>query len=153
MFEEIKLWLQSQKIEFKIIQHEPTLTSEQSAKVRGEDLSVGGKALVMKVGNDFKIFVLSASKKIDSNAIKKQFNVKKLRFVNSDELKELTGLTSGAVPPFGRPIINLDLYVDRSIQKNQKIAFNAASLTNSIIMMTADYLKIAGAEYFDFSLD
>ncbi|PKP34457.1 MAG: hypothetical protein CVU00_06750 [Bacteroidetes bacterium HGW-Bacteroidetes-17] len=151
MFEEIKFWLQSQKIEFTIIKHEPTLTSAQSAKARGEDLSIGGKALIMKVGNDFKIFVLSASRKIDSNAIKKRFNVKKLRFVNSDELKELTGLTSGAVPPFGRPFFNLELYVDHSIKNNLKIAFNAASLTNSIIMKTSDYLKIAGAEYFDFS--
>ena len=151
MFEEIKLWLQSQKIEFTIIQHEPTLTSAESAKARGEDLSIGGKALIIKVGNDFKIFVLSASRKIDSNAIKKQFNVKKLRFVNSDELKDLTGLTSGAIPPFGRPIINLDLFVDRSIQNNQKIAFNAASLTNSIIMRMKDYLSIVEAEFFDFS--
>lgn len=151
MFEEIKLWLQSQKIEFTIIQHEPTLTSAESAKARGEDLSIGGKALIMKVGNDFKIFVLSASRKIDSNAIKKQFNVKKLRFVNSDELKDLTGLTSGAIPPFGRPIINLDLFIDRSIQNNEKIAFNAASLTNSIIMRMKDYLSIVEAEFFDFS--
>jgi len=151
MFEEIKLWLQSQKIEFTIIQHEPTLTSAESAKARGEDLSIGGKALIIKVGNDFKIFVLSASRKIDSNAIKKQFNVKKLRFVNSDELKDLTGLTSGAIPPFGRPIINLDLFIDRSIQNNEKIAFNAASLTNSIIMRMKDYLSIVEAEFFDFS--
>lgn len=153
MFEEIKNWLEVQNISFDVIHHEPTLTSVQSAKARGEDLSIGGKALIMKVGNDFKIFVLSASKKIDSNAIKNQFCVKKLRFVNSDELKKLTGLTSGAIPPFGRPIIDLNLYVDQSILNNQKIAFNAASLTNSIIMSTEDYLKVAGAEYFDFSMD
>ncbi|MBU1013745.1 MAG: hypothetical protein KKG99_12135 [Bacteroidetes bacterium] len=151
MFEEIKFWLQSQKIEFALIQHEPTLTSAQSAKARGEDLSIGGKAIIMKVGNDFKIFVLSASKKIDSNAIKKQFGVKKLRFVNSDELKKLTGLTSGAVPPFAKPFFDMDLYIDQSILQNTRIAFNAGSLTNSIILSVDDYIRIARGIVFGFS--
>jgi len=151
MFEEIKFWLRSQKIEFTIIQHEPTLTSAQSAKARGEDLSIGGKAIIMKVGNDFKIFVLSASKKIDSNAIKKKFGVKKLRFVNSDELKELTGLTSGAVPPFAKPFFDMDLYIDQSILQNKRIAFNAGSLTNSIILSVDDYIRIAQGIVFGFS--
>ena len=153
MFEEIKNWLNSQNINFRIINHQPTKTSEESAKARGEELSTGGKALVMKVGDEFKIFVLSASKKIDSAAIKHKFNVKKLRFANSDELKKLTGLVPGSVPPFGKPIIHLELFVDNSIKHNSKIAFNAASLTDSIIMSMKDYLQIAQANFFDFSKD
>lgn len=153
MFQEIKKWLNAQSIIFKEVQHEPTLTSEASAKARGEDLSTGGKALVMKVGKDYKIFVLSASKKVDSSAIKKHFGVKKLRFANAEELKELTGLVPGSVPPFGAPFINLELIVDDSIKNNSKIAFNAGSLTDSIIMKMEDYLKISEATFFDFSKD
>ena len=153
MFDEIKNWLKAQEIEFKTVSHEITKTSEESAKARGEDLSTGGKALVMKVGKEFKIFVLSASKKADSNTIKKHFGVKKLRFANSDELKELTGLVPGSVPPFGKPIIDMDLCVDQSIINNSKIAFNAGSLTDSIIMKMEDYRKIIEAEVFDFSAD
>jgi Ala-tRNA(Pro) deacylase len=151
MFDEIKNWLKAQEIEFKTVSHEVTKTSEESAKARGEDLSTGGKALVMKVGKEFKIFVLSASKKADSNLIKKHFGVKKLRFANSDELKELTGLVPGSVPPFGKPIIDMDLCIDQSIVNNSKIAFNAGSLTNSIIMKMEDYRKIIEAEIFEFS--
>ena len=71
MFEKIKSWLNQQGIEFKEVSHEPTLTSEQSAKARGEDLSIGGKAILMKVGDQYTLFVISAAKKIDSKAIKK----------------------------------------------------------------------------------
>ncbi len=102
MFEEIENWLKSNNIEFRTVQHEPTLTSDQSAKARGENLSIGGKALVMKVGNEFKLFVINASKKIDSSAIKKYFGVKRLRFTNQEELIELTGLVPGSIPPFGK---------------------------------------------------
>ncbi len=151
MFEKIKNWLNSQSIPFSSVSHEPTLTSEESAKARGEDLSTGGKALVMKVGDDYKLFVISASKKIDSSAIKKHFGVKKLRFANSEELLKLTGLVPGSIPPFGSPFINLSLFIDSSIQNNEKIAFNAGSLTDSIIMKMENYLKVVDPVFFCFS--
>lgn len=153
MFLEIKKWLNAQSIIFKEVQHEPTLTSDASAKARGEELSTGGKALVMKVNKTFHIFVISAAKRVDSSAIKKHFGAKKLRFANAEELLELTGLVPGSVPPFGRPFIDMNLYVDHSITKNEKIAFNAGSLTDSIIMSVDDYLKVTKAEVFNFSKD
>jgi prolyl-tRNA editing enzyme YbaK/EbsC (Cys-tRNA(Pro) deacylase) len=64
---------------------------------------------------------------------------------------ELTGLVSGSVPPFGTPVLDLPLYVDRSILENEKIAFNAGSLTDSMIMSMKDYVRIAAFEVFDFS--
>ena len=66
-------------------------------------------------------------------------------------MKELTGLEPGSVPPFGRPILDLDICVDNSICQNDRIAFNAGSLRDSIIMQTEDYLGIAGAEIVDLS--
>jgi len=113
---------------------------------------MGGKAIVMKVDSDFKLFVLSAALKVDSKKIKKHFNAKSIRFASAEELMELTGLVPGSVPPFGRPILNLDLFLDLSILENEKIAFNAGSLTDSVILKTSDYLSVINAEQFNFSL-
>ena len=151
MFEKIKNWLISESVEFREVHHEVTKTSEESAKARGEDISIGRKALVLKTGDTFSIFVLSAARKLDSAAVKKFLKIKKTRFASKDELFELTGLKPGSVPPFGRPIIDLKLYVDNSITENEKIAFNAGSLTDSVIMKTEDYLKLASPVIFDFS--
>jgi Ala-tRNA(Pro) deacylase len=151
VFAKIKQWLDENKIEYKEIHHEPTHSSRASAEARGESMKIGGKALVMKIENDFRIFVISAARKMDSRKIKIYFNAKRTRFAFEDELKELTGVVPGAVPPFGRPIIDLDLYVDRSVIRNDRIAFNAGSLTDSIIMKTEDYLHIAKPEIIDFS--
>jgi len=151
VFNKIKNLLEYNNIEYKAIHHEPTTTSEASAEVRGEDLKIGGKALVMKIGDEFKLFILSASLKVDSKKIKSYFKIKKIRFAQSDELMSLTGLVPGSVPPFGRPILDLDLYVDRSIVANDRIAFNAGSLTDSIIMGTDDFIKIAKPSIIDFS--
>jgi len=152
VFDRISTLLRNNGISFVTIHHEPTRTSEASAQARREDLSIGGKAIVMKVDDAFKLFVLSAVLKIDSKKIKKYFHSKKIRFASNEELKLLTDLVPGSVPPFGKPILNLDLYVDSSITRNRKIAFNAGSLTDSIIMETKDYILAAVPEVFDFSV-
>ena len=138
-------------VSYRTLHHEPTFTSEDSARVRGEDVRIGGKALVMKVGEDFRLFVLSAAGKIDSSPIKAHFNVKKSRFASPEELLRLTGLVPGSIPPFGKPLLPFAVFVDPSILDNERIAFNAGSLTDSIIMSVDDYLRVARPEVFAFS--
>jgi prolyl-tRNA editing enzyme YbaK/EbsC (Cys-tRNA(Pro) deacylase) len=146
-------------IVYTSLHHDETPTSEDSARVRGVDLSTGGKALMLKIGDNdtgtFGLFVMSASRKLNSKAVKKEFRATKgVRFATRDELAEKTGgLVPGAVPPFGRPILlDLDLYVDTSITENERIAFNAGSLTESVIMDVQDYLKVASPQkIFSFS--
>lgn len=136
---------------FLRVDHEPTPTSELAAEVRGEPLKIGGKALLLKCDQEHRLFVLPADRKLNSRAIKKGLGVKKIRFATADELLALTGLIPGSVPPFGNPILPFDLYVDSGIKENERIAFNAGSLTTSLIMNVSDYLEIAGPGCFDFS--
>ena len=130
-------------IAFRELHHEPTFTSEESARVRGEELRCGGKALLIKTDDLFRLFVLPADRKLDSAAIRRELAVRKQRFATREELAELTGLVPGSVPPFGRPILPFDLYLDAAIESNPRIAFNAGSLTDSMILAVPDYLRIA----------
>ena len=139
----IREFLKQQDVPFREVHHEPTLTSEDSARARGEDLKVGGKALLMRADDKTLLFVLPADRRADSAAIRRELGVKKLRFVTKEELLELTGLVPGSVPPFGQPILPFQLYVDAGIRENERIAFNAGSLTDSIILAVSDYLRIA----------
>ncbi len=144
VFQSIRKLLAGLPCEFRVVQHAPTRTSEESAAVRGEPLHIGGKALLLKAEDDqFRLFVLPADAKLDSQAIRQELGLKKTRFATTQELLQLTGLVPGSVPPFGRPILSFDLYVDQEIAGNDRIAFNAGSLTDSIILATADYLRAA----------
>ncbi len=139
-------------VEYRTVHHEPTLTSEDSARARGEELKVGGKALLLKTGDEFRLFVFSAARKLASSAVRSRFDVRKLRFATKEELHQRTGLVPGSVPPFGDPVLPFPLYVDTSITENHRIAFNAGSLTDSIIMNVDDYLRIATPEVFEFTV-
>ncbi len=153
VFDAIGHLLDHEGVVYRTVQHEPTYTSEESARARGEDVRIGGKALLVKTGDVFRLFVLSAALKLDSDALRVKFGVKKSRFATREELAELTGLVPGSVPPFGSPILPFELFVDESIRANDKIAFNAGSLTDSVILGTTDYLRVARpAEIFRFSI-
>lgn len=143
--------LSSSGIPYRELTHEPTRTSAESAKARNLDISVGGKAILLKVGDEFKLFVLSAARKLNSQKIREHFGERKLRFATPEELLAMTGLVPGSVPPFGRPITDFDLFVDKSITENPVIAFNAGSLTTSIVLDSKDYFKIASPQVFEFS--
>lgn len=136
---------------FREVQHEETPTSEDSARARGEPLQVGGKALVIKAGADFRLFVLPADRKFDSSSVRKRLGVKKMRFATADELFELTGLVPGSVPPFGEPILPLPLTCDDALRQNDRIAFNAGSLTTSLIVPMEDYIRVAKPDFLDLS--
>ena len=86
-----------------------------------------------------------------SSKIKDYFHVKRTRFATPEELLKITGLVPGSIPPFGKPVTVLELYVDPSLMKNERIAFNAGSLTDSIVMKVKDYNKLASPVVFDFS--
>lgn len=143
VLESIRSWLALEGVSFREVHHEPTLTSADSARARGEDLRTGGKALLMKGDETFRLFVLPADRKLDSQAVRKAWNVRKLRFASREELLKMTGLVPGSVPPFGPPILPFELFVDEAIRDNPRIAFNAGSLTDSIVLPTSDYFELA----------
>lgn len=139
----IRRFLDAAGIPYRHVVHAPTRTSEESAAARGEPLEVGAKALLVKVGDGFGLFVLSAARRLDSGALKKRHGAKSVRFATPEELRSLSGLAPGSVPPFGRPVLPFDLSVDSGVGLLPRVAFNAASLTESLILATSDYLRIA----------
>lgn len=148
----IRQLLHEQGVVFREKEHPPTYTSEESAAARGEALDVGAKALLLKTDDAFRLFVLPANRKLDSAAVKRELRAKKIRFASAGELDELTGLVPGSVPPFGPPVLPFDLYADDTVGTTQgRIAFNAGSLTNSIIMSSADWEAVARPQRFCFA--
>jgi len=152
ILENIRQLLNDKGIAFREAHHQPTRTSEESAAARGEPLSVGAKALLLRTDDVFRLFVLPADRKLDSNAIRHHLGVHKTRFASVEELHELVGLVPGAVPPFGEPVLPFEIYADESVGvEHGRVAFNAGSLTDSIIMAASDWAAVARPVRFRFA--
>jgi Ala-tRNA(Pro) deacylase len=136
--------LRTAGVEFREVQHEPTVTSADSAKARQEPLGVGAKALLLKCDGAFRLFVLPADRKLNSKLVRAALGVKDVRFATADELKALTGLVPGSVPPFGEPLLPFPLYADLDVGvRYPRVAFNAGDLCRSVIMSAADWETVA----------
>ena len=148
----IREWLSGNGAKFREVRHEPTRTSEESAAARNEPLRVGGKALLIKVDDTFRLFVMSADRKLDSAALKAFFGARRTRFATPEELLEFTGLVPGSVPPFGPPVLPFPLYADPSVFGNDRVAFNAGSLTDSMVLAIDDYRRLAMPQIVPFTV-
>lgn len=150
--ERILALLRDHGVTFTFKEHEPVKTSQEAAAIRGTPLHEGAKALVFAADDATVLAVVPAHKRVGTRAFKRAFGIKNLRMVNPDELRELTGLPVGAVPPFGG-VLNLPTYVDRGLLANERISFNAGSRSVSIIMACQDYIDVEKPTFGDFGED
>jgi prolyl-tRNA editing enzyme YbaK/EbsC (Cys-tRNA(Pro) deacylase) len=89
---------------------------------------------------------------LDTKRVKQELKVRSVRFATKEELFELTGLVPGSVPPFGPPVLPFELYGDTTIGTvEDKAAFNAGSLTRSIVMKASDWKAVAKPTQFSFA--
>lgn len=137
---------------YELIEHTPAQSCEESARLRGSHISIGGKSILFKDKSDFRLFTLPANKEVNNKSVRKILKSQKLRFATQQELIQLAGVEKGALPPFGRPLYPFDHYIDRTLLENEFIAFNAGKLTTSVILKMKDYLSIVNPIIDDFAL-
>jgi len=146
----IKL-LKENSVAFELYEHEPVWTSEQAAKIRNAEMRQGAKAIVFSADNSPILIVVPGDKKVDAKTFKNLYNIKNLRLLTADEVKELTNLEIGAIPPFGSTM-NLPTYLDQGIVNNKLMVFNAGAHTKSIQMKTKDFLSLENPIINRFSI-
>ncbi len=132
-------------------------TSAEAAQVRGQPLSQGVKALVVKFkrgGKEFfAVLDLPADRKLDWKKAKQVLRAAEVRFANEQEVLAQTGCEPGGVPPFGHSN-QLALLVDEKLFGQETVEFNAGLKTKSIRLASAGLKKVfdaIGTAYFDLS--
>lgn len=141
VFQRVRDLLESHGVPFDVLRHEPVYTSQQAADIRGVSLASGAKALVCKGGDEFVMFVMPADLKLAGKAVRRACKWRKLRFADGDEVRRLTGLEPGSIPPFGS-LFGLPTLCDARLCENETINFNAGDHTISVSMSCQDYLKV-----------
>ena len=138
-------------IPFKHTSHEPTPTSEDSARVRGTLLEEGVKSLILRGKNTKKNyqFNIPSHLKIDMKAASELVG-EKCEFEEPATIQERFGLTVGGVPPFGN-LLNIDNYFDEQIASHKQAAFNCGLPTESIVMEAKGLIAIAEPKFGKFT--
>lgn len=148
---EIIRLLNDQSLEYKHAVHEPTPTSQDSARVRGTLLEEGIKALILRGKSSKKNFQVNIPShlKVDMKAISEVIG-ERLEFEDPEVIKERFGLIIGGIPPFGT-LLNLDTYFDEKIQNQELAAFNCGLQTESIVMKSKDLISLVQPKFGHFT--
>jgi len=148
---EIIRLLKQGKCEYQHLEHEPTPTSEDSARVRGTRLEEGVKALIVRGKNTKKNyqFNVPSHKKLDMKAVQDAVG-EKCEFEEPAVIQERFGLVVGSIPPFGK-LLNLDTFLDEEVLTQDRVAFNCGLVTESILMRAKDLATLTDAKVGKFS--
>ncbi len=145
--------LKDRDMSFQHTVHEPTPTSEDSARVRGTQLHEGIKALILRGKQSKKNyqFNLPAHLKVDMKRIAELVK-ERCEFEDPAVINERFGLLIGGVPPFGH-LLNLENYYDERILTAEKAAFNCGLATESIVMSASDLIALVEPKIASFSIE
>jgi Ala-tRNA(Pro) deacylase len=147
---ELVTLLRAEAVEFRLTRHDPVTTSAEAAAVRGAELRSGAKAMLVKGKAGLVLAVLAGDRRVDWKLLAPLVGGKGARFADDDELRAATGLSKGAVPPFGR-LFGLRTIYDASLLEVDTVNFNAGTHIDSISMRRDDLIRVGGGEIAAFS--
>lgn len=148
---EIIRLLKNAEIDFKHMVHEPTPTSDDSARVRGTTLEEGVKAIILRGKNSKKNYQFNVPShlKLDMKAVAEAVG-EKCEFEAPEVIQERFGLTIGSIPPFGG-LLNLETFYDEKVKASEKSAFNCGLVRESIVMNSNDLAKLVNPKFGSFT--
>jgi len=142
--------LDAQRLSYQRLSHTHVTDSASAAQARGTALEIGVKALLIKASGQFYMLTMAADRQLKSGQVRRLLGTQKLRFATAEELLALAGVEKGALPPIGR-LFDIPQFVDRSVLANQQVAFTCGAHTSSILMQTADLLRVIDYQIGDFT--
>jgi Ala-tRNA(Pro) deacylase len=144
-------FLDKSKVKYKLTKHEPTYTAQNLAAAEHEPGRFVAKPVVVKADGKYVMCVLSAPNKIDFKALKKQLGTKSVALADEKEVGRLfPDCALGAEPPFGN-LYDLPTVMDKSLDADDHIAFQAGSYEQAIRMSMKDYRKLVDPKVLEFS--
>ncbi|HVX93074.1 MAG TPA: YbaK/EbsC family protein [Candidatus Dojkabacteria bacterium] len=122
-----------------IVSDESTHTVQEAASVHGVPVSNIVKSLLVKIDNNFALFLVSGDKRLDLEELKNVYSTKNIRMASADEVKEMTGYSIGGVPPFGHKN-KLMIYIQSGFDESNDVVAAAGS-NNAVFRISFKRLK------------
>jgi Ala-tRNA(Pro) deacylase len=144
-------YLKKSKVKYEVKEHKPTFSAQQMAAVEHEPGKYVAKPVLVKVDGKFVMCVLAACYKVDLKALKSQLGAKSVELAEEEEIGKLCGdCELGAEPPFGN-LYDVPTIVDKALDADEHIMFQAGSHDKAVQMKMVDYRKLVNPKVLEFS--
>jgi Ala-tRNA(Pro) deacylase len=147
----VKDFLDKSAVRYEMSEHPPAFTAQQIAAVEHEPGKYVAKPVVIKADGKFIMCVLAACYKIDLGALKKQLGAKSVDLADENEIGNIfDDCELGAEPPFGN-LYDLPVIMDKALEKDDHIMFQAGTHDTAIRMSMKDYQTLVKPKLLEFS--
>ena len=120
-------------------------TAAGAAETIGCEVSQIVKSLLVKVGEEFFMFLVPGDKRLDLEFLSEYFQGEKVRMSNADEVKEVTGYSIGGVPPFGHKQ-KLKTFILPGFQKGKSAYAAAGDKSVTFEISYVELVRLSGAK-------
>ena len=144
-------FLNESSVNYNIVEHVSVFTAQQMAALEHEPGRYVAKPVIVKADGEFMMCVLAACYKIDLGALKNQLGAKKVELADENEIGEIfDDCDLGAEPPFGN-LYDLPVIMDKALEDDDHILFQAGTHEQAIRMDMGDYRKLVKPKVLDFT--
>ena len=144
-------FLDKSAVRYEVTEHPPAFTAQQIAAAEHEPGQYVAKPVVVKADGEYMMCVLPACYKIDMGALKSQLGVKSVELAKEKEIgKIFDDCELGAEPPFGN-LYDLRTIMDKTLEEDDHIKFQAGTHEKAIRMSMDDYRKLVEPRVLEFS--
>ena len=140
--QKLKQMLDQHGIKYISINHSTAYTARETAASTFVPRREFAKTVIVDLDGEKVMAVLSASRHVDLEALRKLSHTNVARLATEDEFREMfSDCELGAMPPFGS-LYGTRVFVDEMVTEVDDLCFNAGTHEQILRMEYLDYLKL-----------
>jgi Ala-tRNA(Pro) deacylase len=144
-------YLDQSRVDYSISEHEPAYSAQVIAAAEHERGRYVAKPVLIKSKGRYIMCVVAAPHKVVFDKLRDYLGTQDVMLADEEETRALfPDCEEGAEPPFGG-LYGVRTIVDRGLEKDDHIVFQAGSHEKAIHMKMKDYLSLAQPEIADFA--
>ncbi|HLB73562.1 MAG TPA: YbaK/EbsC family protein [Sedimentisphaerales bacterium] len=143
-------FLKKSGVNYEVSEHDEAFTAQQMAAVEHEPGRYVAKPVIVKADGEYLMCVLPAPCKIDLRTLKGQMGAKSVELADENEIGSIfEDCELGAEPPFGN-LYDLTTIIDKALEADDHITFQAGTHKKAIRMSMADYRRLVQPKVLEF---
>jgi Ala-tRNA(Pro) deacylase len=136
---------------YSVSAHRPAFSAQVLAAEEHEKGRYVAKPVIVKTQGSYIMCVLPAPYRIIFDALRDYLGTDDVQMATEEETREIfADCEEGAEPPFGK-LYGMRTLMDRSLEKDDHIIFQAGSHDKAVRMKMEDYLGLADPEIVNFA--
>jgi len=149
-FAAITDYLEGQGVEYRLVEHSPTMTAAAEAAATERPRHQVAKTVVLQDGAGYVLAVIPASERLDLDKLRELLGAgKALRLASEDEMGEdFPAIEVGATPPIG-PMLPRAEVVDSRLLEEDKVLCAAGDHRHSVLIDPREIVRVADARIAD----